>query len=234
MSLALVTRGYEAPTTSDIVEAGSGIRIPFEMRDDDGALQDDVDFSGCVKISINGAAFDAPINVPEAVTGRTGKYTLELDETETVPGFVWLSVVKGGFRDVDITWTISNAATIDDLDAQSTALANNLTAAVNSLLSSIPSAVDATLTAVHGAGAWQGATAAAVVAALMAYGHDTGVTLAGLTKRLEALTTGQLVITNEGAYERHTWKDKDGVTLFTALVDKATGSRAASTLSGTL
>lgn len=63
---------------------------------------------------------------------------------------------------------------------------------IAALIDALPTAVeiDAQLTASHGAGSWA-VTAANVVDALMAYSHDTGVTVKGFLRRVDAMAAGK-------------------------------------------
>lgn len=74
-----------------------------------------------------------------------------------------------------------------------------------------------------------GSSAAAVVAALVAYAHDTGATVGGLLVRLEAFLSGQ-------ATNMHgpttTWYKRGGGIAFAGVNDVTAGNRAESDISG--
>lgn len=77
------------------------IRIPFELRDDDGVLQAGIDLSaaGVVQISQNGAAFANRVGAaPTSIGG--GAYYYALDATEENAPWVLLKVVKTGYQTV--------------------------------------------------------------------------------------------------------------------------------------
>lgn len=71
-----------------------------------------------------------------------------------------------------------------------------------------------------------------IITALAAHAHDTGVTLGGLWKRVEAWLTGERTVLRVGAVDSYAYKDKDGNVAFEGDLDTATGSRGAADTSG--
>lgn len=77
-----------------------------------------------------------------------------------------------------------------------------------------------------------GTSAAEVMSVMAAYEHDTGVTLGGLWERMEAFLSGQRVVTSAGSSDHFQYLNKDGDVAYEANLNKTTGDRAASDVTG--
>ncbi len=253
----LLTHGWTGSGVT--AEAGvgvgpSGIVVTFLLFNSDGELENSVDLSasGVVKVSIAGADYanrlgDAPTNIG----GRTGHYYYILDGAEIPsPGsFVMVSVEKAGYQAVLERKDIG-IATSTQVSTSTNTTAANIVNALNTIVSAVsaettaindhtddavaglPTAaeIDTQLTGTHGEGTWAGATAAEVVAELVAYAYDADVTVDGLLKRIEAVLTGKATGLN-GPLGRYYLRDGTTVAV-ESVIDGDAGTRGMSDVSG--
>ena len=255
MSQALTTLGYVDGGGDGGGGGGgpSGTLIAFRLFDNDGNPASGVDLSGAgeVMLSVGGAAFAARVgDPPVSIANGDGDYYYELDDTEIpTPGsFVLLKVEKTGYhlvREERYYWatstnvTTSTSTTANNIVNAVSALSSAIAAAITSINSNTTTGLDAVPTAaeieayfagIHGAGSWAGATAAEILAAIVAYNHDGGVTLGGLFARIEAVLTGKTTGLN-GPVAR--FYMRDGTTVAVEItIDPEAGTRGQSTVGG--
>jgi hypothetical protein len=203
-TMSLVSTGvYRVTYTASVADALEQLVFGFSVVE-----------GGVTRLYANTSLIVDTTAVDFTATDRTKLNQLATDYTTTRAGY--LDNLSGGAvaLHADVTPTALAAGVLD-----ATASSHNTAGTIGEKINS------------GGGGGGGGASAADVVAALMAFAHDSGVTVEGLFKRLEALVSGKASGMNSNGTV--TFYLRDGVSVaFSAVQSVTHGTRNMADVTG--